>query len=44
MLEWLSELNWWGGFGALCGIGIVAFVMRRAAKKQVVSSACKPAK
>lgn len=44
MLEWLSELNWWGGFGALCGIAIVAIFMHHAVTKSEVTSDGEPAK
>lgn len=44
MFEWLSELNWWGGFGALCGFAIAAIFMRHAVKKPEETTDGKPAK
>lgn len=44
MLEWLSGLNWWGGFGALCGIAIAAIVMHNAEKKRTATPHDKPVK
>jgi hypothetical protein len=44
MREWLSELNWLGGFGALTGVAIAAIVMRRAAKTPIETSDGEPAK
>lgn len=33
MLEWLSNLNWWGAFGALSSIGVVIAFSHHASKK-----------
>lgn len=44
MSEWLSDLNWWGGFGALCAIVIGAAFNRHGLAKPIDKPGCKSVK
>lgn len=44
MVEWLSDLNWWGAFGMLCGIGLGTAYFRYASTKTAEKPDCTPVK